>query len=233
MTEPTSVKVFKLLERRSFRDKLCRVVQYGAKLVGWLLEQEGISDELRLKVKGLESSISMGRKLFRIGKSFDHLRIALLTIHLKDPVQRVVITLSKISSFLFLFTDHLVWMAKLKLFSLNPDRWSRHSMRFWFMSIMLNLARDMYDLSMAFKVEISRVKHQGTVARKNALYRTVLNNRALVLDTFKNCTDVVLPLSRMEMGKGISDGWVGLMGIISSVCFLATIWNESLKLRYS
>ena len=130
----------------------------------------------------------------------------------------------------------MVWAGRLKLFGIDPVRWNKHSTRFWLLSIILSLLRDCYDLFRAVRVEQSRLKHDGTGAKKNlttAFYRTVQNNPAVVLDTVKNSADIVLPLAQLDMGRGISSGWVGLMGVVSSICTLAAIWNESLKLRYS
>ena len=171
-----------------------------------------------------------------MGKSFDHLRVAMQTIHLKDPFQRLVITLAKLSRFLFLLFDHLVWFGRLRLFRVDAEKWSYRSTRFWFLGIFFGLLRDFYDLFSALRVEQSRLKHDSTGAKKNiatAVSRLMQNNPALVLDTVKNSTDLFLPLSHFEFAKGISPGWVGLMGVVSTSCSLVAIWNESLKLRYS
>ena len=171
-----------------------------------------------------------------MGKGFDNLRIALQTIHLRDPAHRVLITTSKLCGFFFLLFDHMILAGRLQLFGINPERWNKHSTRFWFLSIMLNMLRDWYDLFRAVRVEQSRLKHDGTGAKKTlttALYRTMQNNPALVLDFVKNSTDIVLPLAQLDVGRGISSGWVGFMGVVSSICTLVAIWNESLKLRYS
>lgn len=160
----------------------------------------------------------------------------MVTIHLKDSSQRVLITLGKICRFFFLSFDHLVWAGRLDLFGIDAGRWSKHSARFWLMAIFLGLARDGYDFMQAIRIELSRLKHDSTGARKNvntAIYRAAYNNPALVLDAVKNSSDLFLPLSMLDLGKGISPGWVGLMGVVSSACSLVALWNEALKLRYS
>lgn len=174
--------------------------------------------------------------VFRIGKGFDHLRIALQTIHLKDPVQRVLITLGKLTRFLFLLFDHLVWAGRLRLFGIDPKRWSTHSTRFWFLAITFGLLRDTYDIFRALKIEYSRLRHNSTGAKRNmstVLSRTIHNNPALVLDVVKNSTDIFLPISSFKQGRGMSPGWVGLMGVVSSLCGLIAAWDKGLKLQYS
>lgn len=236
MAESVAVRTFRLLEKTSGRDRLCRVIQYGSKFISWLLQQEGVSDEVVVRVRTLESSISTARKLFRLGKSFDHLRVAFQTIHLKDPIQRFLITFAKINRFLFLLFDHLVWAGRVKLLKVDTKRWTKNSARFWLLAVVCCLLRDMYDFFCALRIEQVRLKHDSTGAEKtlkNAVTRTICNNSALVLDFVKNGADIFLPISQLDIGSGLSSGLIGILGVVSSICSLATIWNEALKLRYS
>ena len=174
--------------------------------------------------------------MFRLGKSFDHLRSAFHTIHLKDPILRFLITFAKINRFLFLFLDHLVWAGRVRLVTIDNKQWTVRSARFWFLAVLFGLLRDVYDFFVALRVEQTRLKHDSTGAKKtlkNALSRTVSNNPALVLDLVKNSTDIFLPLSHLPAGSCLSQGFVGIMGVVASACSLVALWNESLKLRYS
>ncbi len=120
--------------------------------------------------------------------------------------------------------------------SLDSKKWTRRSAKFWFLAILLGILRDMYEILLAVKTEQVRLTHDSTGERrnvKNALTRVVYNHPYLMLDLVKNCTDVFLPLSQLDVGAGLSPGLVGIMGVASSVCSLITIWNESLKLKYS
>lgn len=174
--------------------------------------------------------------VFRLGKSVDCLRVSFRTIHLKDPVLRFVITLSKINRFLFLLLDHLVWVGRVRIVTLDTKKWSIRSARFWFLAIVFGIIRDLYDLLTAVRTEQHRLTHDNTGAKRtlgNAISRAACNNPALMLDLVKNVTDVFLPLSQLNAGRGISPGVVGVMGVTSSLCSLISIWNEGLKLRYS
>ena len=174
--------------------------------------------------------------VFRLGKSFDQLRVAFHTINLKDPILRFLITFAKINRFLFLFLDHLVWAGRVRLVTIDNKQWSIRSARFWFVAILFGIFRDLYDFIVALQIERVRLTHDSTGAQKtlkNALTRVAKNNPALLLDFVKNCTDIFLPLSQLKAGTGLSPGLVGIMGVVSSTCGLVAIWNEALKLRYS
>ena len=165
----------------------------------------------------------------------DLLRVALHTLHLVNPVHRLLITLSKINRGLYLLFDHIVWAAKLKLITADAARWNKTASRFWVVAVVFGLLRDIYDLLAAFKTELA----QTTQGRRNrgrpissAVSRTLVNHPALALDLLKNSTDIFIPLSNLQV-VNMSSGAVGLMGVVSSICGLIALWNDSLKLQHS
>lgn len=165
------------------------------------------------------------------------LRVALHTLHLANPVHRLLITFSKINRGLYLLFDHVVWAAKLKLITTDTAKWSRIASRFWAISVLLGLLRDIYDLLAAIKMEQSRTTAQDRNTRSrrslsSALSRTVVNHPAVVLDLVKNSTDIFIPLGNLKV-VNMSSGAVGLMGVVSSLCGLIALWNDSFKLQYS
>ena len=174
--------------------------------------------------------------VFRLGKSLDHLRLALQTIHLANPVHRILITLSKINYGLYLLMDHVVWATKMKLLQVDGTTWNRAASHFWALAVLFGLLRDLYDLMMAIRVEHSRVtQDQGRGGGKSlsvAISRTMFSHPSIVVDLVKNSTDIFIPLSNLQLVR-VSSGVVGVMGMISSLCGLITLWNEPLKLKYS
>ena len=255
---------------------VCRLVQYSARLLAWLLEDDGSSLMTVQRARSLESSISLARKcmhqlasthcymtvvsvfgllrgsinisqhsllsylvfaVFRLGKSMDLLRASLHTLHLVNPIHRLLITLSKINRGLYLLFDHIVWAAKLKLITADAARWNKTASRFWTIAVVFGLLRDIYDLLIVFKAELAQ--SATTQGRRNrgrslssAVSRTLVNHPALALDLLKNSTDIFIPLSNLQV-VNMSSGAVGLMGVVSSLCGLIALWNDSLKLQHS
>lgn len=173
--------------------------------------------------------------MFRIGKSFHHFHVALKTIHLHNPVQQLLVTLARINRGLYLLMDHIVWVGKVKLLDVNTAKWSHAAARFWLLAVIFSLCRDLYELWAALMVERSRLRHDttgGSQTLRTALERTAHNNPAIVMDTVKNVTDVFLPLQSLEF-INLPGGVIGLLGVVSSLCNLASIWEGTLKLKYS
>ena len=164
------------------------------------------------------------------------MRLALQTIHLANPVHRLLITLSKINQGLYLLLDHVVWAAKMKLLQVDIATWNKAASRFWALAVLFGLLRDIYDFLMALRVERSRVTQDqergGRKPMSAVVCRTVANHPSIMVDLVKNATDIFIPLSNLQLVR-LSPGAVGVMGMISSLCGLLTLWSEPLKLRYS
>ena len=128
-----------------------------------------------------------------------------------------------------------MWVGKVKLFDVNTGKWGRAAARFWLLAVIFGLCRDLYELWKAMRVEQSRLQHDttgGSQTIRTALQRTVRNNPAVMVDTVKNATDIFLPLQSLEF-VNLPGGVIGLLGVVSSLCGLASIWEDTLKLKYS
>ena len=63
--------------------------------------------------------------------------------------------------------------------------------------------------------------------------RSVLvNNPSVTIDLIKNCSDLLIPASRLNYVY-LPSGVVGLLGVASSVAGLVVTYNERLKLKFS
>ena len=174
--------------------------------------------------------------VFRLGTSVDNFRAALLTIHLANPLLRFLLTMVRINRGLFLLIDHLIWAAQMKLVTVDTRFWSRLSNQFWAVSILLSLLRDLYELIVAIQLERNRlIQHSAlspSVSPHELVGNVARNNRALVLDTVKNLTDIWLPTSRLDLVHCPS-GVVGIMGVISSAAGLMATYDQCWKLKFS
>ena len=177
--------------------------------------------------------------VFRMGKSLEQMDAARKTLHARDSFVRVVVPLSKIASGLYLFCDHFVWVARMKLGSLDEKRWSRAAARFWLLSLILCLARDVYEFICVFAAESRRLKQNSKSllpsSRPSPLgtcISVLAHHQPLVLDTVKNSADIFIPLDSLQYLK-LPAGVIGLLGTLSSIIGLYTVWNETMKLKQS
>ncbi|XP_038060021.1 peroxisomal membrane protein 11B-like [Patiria miniata] len=250
MSEEFVNKVIKLSSQTSGRDKFYRTFQYGSKFLWWCLEQGSADEDLIQKVKALERALSTSRKLLRIGKSIDLLTAALKTIHLKDTFLQVTITLSKLNQALYLLIDHALWAHRVGLVKANNERLTNLSARFWLATLILNLSRDLYELTNVINDAVDvHTKHQrsstpngdvpqtesnvrvnNNVAQLDLMVFCLQSNKPIVLDLVKNAADLFLPLSSLGY-LAIPAGIQGLCGLTSSIIGLATVWDAKLKLQ--
>lgn len=178
--------------------------------------------------------------MFRLGKSVDSFRAALQTIHLANPLLRLVTTLIKLNRGLFLLLDHLIWAGRMQLVRIDMEFWNKLSMRFWLLTIVLGLLRDLYEVALAVRRERSRLKQhssslggsESTPSVKQLAASVVRNNPPLVVDIVKNGADVLIPAARLDL-VGVPSGLVGLLGVASSIAGLMMVWDEHLRLKFS
>ena len=174
--------------------------------------------------------------VFRLGKGIESLRSALQTIHLTNPVLRLLVTLTRISRGLYLLIDHVIWASRMKLISIDDQFWGRLSNRFWLVSIFLSLMRDMYEFLVAVRLQINRSNQYSLPSSKQVSFSTLLGtvcttNPALMIDILKNISDLWIPASRLDLY--IPGGIVGLMGVVSSIAGLMGSHDQKWRLKFS
>lgn len=172
--------------------------------------------------------------VFRLGTSVTQFRACLQTIHLQNPLLRLLLTLVKLNRGVYLLIDHFIWAHRMNLITIDSKSWSRLSNRFWFFAILLGLVRDIYELLKAWRVEkerLSQYQSYESVATKAAT-NVLQNNGAVCIDVVKNCGDLFIPLSRLDVIY-LPGGVVGLLGVVSSLAGLVGAYNEHLKLKFS
>uniref|UniRef100_UPI00359024A6 peroxisomal membrane protein 11B-like n=2 Tax=Myxine glutinosa TaxID=7769 RepID=UPI00359024A6 len=218
------------------REKLYRTAQYACTLLHYLLQRSSHRGELATRIRRLESHISTGRKLFRLGMPIDALSAAQRTIHLSDPVLRFCLTLAHINRVLYLLCDHVLWIRAAGVApNVDAERWANRSHRHFLVSSLLSVVRDAYEINLLVGreprdcwvgVEDERRpdKHHwksASPARKACVWlsfavRVLRANPSLLVDTIKNLCDLVIPLERLGMLQ-VSRGCVGTCGLVSSL----------------
>ena len=169
-----------------------------------------------------------------MGTSFSQFWTALQTIQLSDPLLRLLITMTKINRGIYLLIDHFMWAHRMKLLTIRDKYWARFANQFWFLSILLGLIRDMYELLKALRMERECLKQYQNYrpVTSQAVTNTLRNNPAVCLDVVKNCGDLMIPLSRLDHIY-LPGGVVGLLGVASSLAGLVATYNKQMKLKFS
>lgn len=158
---------------------------------------------------------------------------------------RLTLTLSKLSQALFLYADHIVWMARTGVFAkdIRLAEWTRTSNKYWLLSIVMNLCRDAYewcriaDRSQMGVSDFNRsVVNACSVRTTQDVLKVTLSaydalhaHQAVVLDTLKNACDFFIPFTALGYAK-LTPRTIGVLGVVSSIAGLVAILRPSAKL---
>jgi len=175
----------------------------------------------------------------RLGKSLDLIQGALVNASLSDTALRLCLVVGKLSQACFLLIDHAVWTAKLGLMpGVDAAKLNRTAARFWLISIVAGVVRDLIDIIRIARTELRKKRQtdqasSGVVAERcndlTGIMARVVAHRPLIVDTVRNVADLFLPSA--TLGYIVtSEGFQGLMGMISSYMGILAIWDPALKL---
>ncbi|XP_053212950.1 peroxisomal membrane protein 11B-like [Panonychus citri] len=226
-------QLMRLNSQTSGRDKVLRLWQFSFRLAWSLLEKKSSSNmETIARLKEVESLIGFSRRLLRLGRSVDLMYSSMSSLSISDPILRMIVTSSRISSSLFLFADHLVWLKKVGLLQIDESKWSDTSNRFWLYSSILNLLRDCHEIKLLIESEqrLRKIKQQlGSVEYLTTVGSILLKHKNVSIDTVKNICDTLLPMASLGQLK-VSPSKIGLIGIVSSTAAILQIVNPSYRL---
>lgn len=226
--------IIKLNSQTVGKDKIARFCQYSCRAAWASKTGPDAADTIAL-LKHIESTLSSFRKLLRFGKGFEVLYSATESalqfnhtaagLKSNEPYDYLFITLGKFASGLFLLADHVVWLSRAGINkSINTTKWVDRSNRFWLISILLNLCRDVQELYRQF-VYYSRSNVRNLQRTMYAFYR---ENKPLLVDTIKNACDVFIPLNALGIVP-VSNKTIGMLGAISSIMGLLPLLYPRLK----
>lgn len=154
--------------------------------------------------------------------------------------------MSKISQALFLLADHLLWLARTGLTTVNAKKWSKVANKYWLFSIIMNLCRDFYEIARVLDLHragckggITRCKIPTSInspadVKRLALqsYVMVLGHKDILVDTVKNMCDFFIPLTALGY-TSLTPRTIGLLGAISSAAGLWALLDSTAKLTPS
>ncbi|XP_041073873.1 peroxisomal membrane protein 11A-like [Polyodon spathula] len=232
------------------RDRIFRAAQYGSALLIYLLKNKSGRQKLIKKLQSLESNMSTGRKLFRLGNTVSAINAAKRTLHLEDPVLRLCLTVANLNRSLYFLCDNILWARSIGLVTnMDKERWRVHASRCYFVSLLMNLTRDLYGIYQAMEREAQDKQYRQKVSQHRSdgrdvacvavlnlqtllllLYHSLRCNPSILLDTVKNACDLFIPMDRLGIYK-TNPGVVGLCGLMSSILGILTLMKPSFKLK--
>ncbi|KAK2539436.1 peroxisomal membrane protein 11A isoform X2 [Columba livia] len=235
--------------RSQGRDQLFRATQCTCMLLSYLIEHKADKEKLVMKLKKLESSVSSGRKMFRLGNMVHALVAARRTTELPDVFPRFCLTASNLTRALYFTCDAVLW---LKSTGLQPDidqpKWQNWATKCYYFSVLLNLARDGYEIFWRLEQavqeekmkenffcdkqdrELNCVNCDGLHGFLLLLFQILRRHPPLLLDLVKNVCDLSGPLDTLGIYK-TNPGVIGFCGVLSSLVGILTLARPHLKLK--
>ncbi|XP_064014191.1 peroxisomal membrane protein 11A [Pogoniulus pusillus] len=231
--------------RSQGRDQLFRATQYTCMLLSYLIERKADKETLVMKLKQLESSMSSGRKMFRLGNMVHALVAARRTTQLPDVVPRFCLTASNLTRALYFVCDTALWLRSV---GLRPDidkpKWHSWATKCYYISLLLNLGRDWYEISWRLEQavqeektkehfccqELRCVRCEGVRGFLTLLCQVLKRHPPLLLDLVKNLCDLSGPLDTLGIYK-TNPGVIGFCGVLSSLVGILTLASPHLKLK--
>ncbi|XP_036400102.1 peroxisomal membrane protein 11A-like [Megalops cyprinoides] len=231
------------------RDRIFRTTQYACAFIKYLLRNKAARQELVKKLQSLESNMSSGRKLFRLGNTVNAVDAAKRTLRLSDPVLRFCLTVANINRALYFVCDNVLWARNVGLIrDIDKERWSFNASRCYYFSLVMSLTRDVYVITQIMVLRARQRRHQQKVDQNQndhrdvasvlvpkldaflfLLYESLKSNPPVVLDTVKNLCDLFIPLDRLGIYQ-TNAGVVGFCGLVSSLLGILSVVRPTLKI---
>lgn len=242
--------VVKFTSQSQGRDRILRATQYACALSVYLLRNNPNNKDLVEKLKNLESNMSAGRKLFRLGNTVNSIEAAKRTLQLSDRVLCLCLTTANVTRALYFIYDNGLWARSVGLIgNIDKERWSLNAHRFYFFSLVMNLSRDVYDIfqlmvqnsrDKQFRQKMKECLREGpdvgdaVIPQLDAflyvLLHTLKSHPAVTLDTLKNFCDLFIPLDRLGIYPS-NAGVVGFCGLMSSLIGIVTLAQPTLRIK--
>lgn len=242
--------VVKFTNQSQGRDRIFRATQYACALSIYLLRNKPERKDLVAKLKSLESNISAGRKLLRLGNAANSIVAAKQSMQLSDRVLCLCLTVANINRALYFICDNMLWARNVGLIrSIDKERWSENASRFYLFSLVMNLTRDLRVIvqlmlqkgrdnrfkskmneHLGESPEVAEVVIPELDALVFLLLETLRSEPTVFLDTVKNLCDLFIPLDRLGIYKS-SAGVVGFCGLISSLIGILTLARPTLRIK--
>ncbi|XP_060014876.1 peroxisomal membrane protein 11A isoform X1 [Lagenorhynchus albirostris] len=232
------------------RDRLFRATQYTCMLLRYLLEPKADKEEVVMKLKKLESSVSTGRKWFRLGNVVHAVQMIQQSSHATDLVPRICLILASLNRVIYFICDTILFVRSVGLASgINKEKWRMWAARHYYYSLLLSLVRDLYEISL----QMEQVAHDRSKKEKSPsqdplvysvadeetewlqsflllLFQSLKKHPPLLLDTVKNFCDILNPLDQLGIYKS-NPGIIGFGGLVSSIAGIITVAYPQMKLK--
>lgn len=166
-----------------------------------------------------------------------------------ETVPRTCLTLANLNRVFYFICDTVLWVRSVGLVAgVDKERWRHWAARHYYYSLLLSLARDLYELALqveqlarerAWQAQAAEAAEGPCMADEEViwlqsflllLFRALKQQPSLLLDILKNACDLLNPLHQLGIYES-NPGLIGLGGLLSSLAGLIVVLYPHLKLK--
>lgn len=224
LRHPLLIRLIKLLDKTTGRDKVLRFVQYLLKFLSFYYHRSWLNS--------VSSQLTNCRKSIRVGKPLSHLTLAGALFEDKlthSSTLRYLLVLKELSYANYLSLDSIVWFKNIGLIanSKKINRIERLSSLAWFTGVSTNLVisaiklyRTQYKLKQLQLESESDLKYNSKELQAQMLTQKQIIKRRILWDIL----DLTIVSNKLNF-IAVDDGIVGFCGTITSWFGIEDIWD--------
>jgi len=226
-------KFNKFFANEQGRDKFNKILQYGSRFLMYhYLIKEGPKSESSKSWGKMFALVRDSRKILRLFKFVsEYEKIAKILNNRPVSNKQLLQIIGAVGLSAYWFFDNLVFLAKGDRLK-NNSEWSKYSMFGWFIGILAQLIIDSQAIIESLERE-QKAKKSLTGTELTKVINTEQNLRVnLYKYSFpKNIPDLIISangfnLPQKLVGTNFSDGFIGILGVISGSTVCCQVWNS-------
>jgi len=246
----TFTKYNKAMETIKFRDKLTKLVQYGARAAKHYLLASDAKSDWGQRFDGLYSTTATGRKLFRVGKTLnelDTLRGVLAKGVDGDPVKYYLTIVKQLAFMWYWAWDNVGYGIRAKFLKYDKKNVGLYGSYGWTLGSLCGLLLAVSDYqktnakfvkkAKAYKTAKTGVSaadaaaNPATTELKKEVIALGLKLRKSAEDVVRYWLDVIVSGTSAELPQAIglaapNDGTIGILGALSAAIAALQVWRD-------
>jgi peroxin-11B len=208
-------QILKFLAMTSGKDKVAKIVQYGARLLAAFLRDQTPKPALLGRIEKLGAAVTSGRKVFFFGNEIQELNTArsqYKVIANGGDLSTLLSFARSLCMSLYWVLDHVAWLDKIGFLEYKSTRLQKLSATFWFFGVVFTLILD------TRKYQSLTQTHRTPDSREIRAQQQVL-----LWKNFRGFCDLVTSAAAAEL-YSFADKKVALAGVISALIASWEIW---------
>ncbi|EGG14234.1 transmembrane protein [Cavenderia fasciculata] len=205
----------KLFAQTSGKDKLAKILQYGAKLFGYIALRQKNKHWMEV-MKKLETSSGSARKVWRLGNTMQEQQKILQMLRQGNCHQflNMLALIRQLGMYFYWVFDNLIWSTNIGFTKLDTARLGWYSSISWLFGLVSSIIIDMNALSVTLRKEKQLIK-DGVDINSDQYVAVLKKKHELYLNCFKNGADSVIAANLLKIYQ-TNQGTVGTCGLISA-----------------